>query len=110
MPKSFARTFLKGRIGCFGVNLKVDALTVPAFRILLGARRGADKTRLGAVAGTLPATAMPAFIVDLLRDFQDGRAPGEPFADYFDRRAMVHVQSIVEKHAPARLETPTAAG
>lgn len=89
-----------GAIGMFGVNTKVGEATVPGFRILLGARRGAGHTRFGSVAGALPADAVPAFIVDLLRDFQNGRKPGESFADYFDRRALPHFQAIIGRHAP----------
>ncbi len=98
-----------GTIGLFGVAQRAGERLAPAYRVLLGARRGEGRTRLGEVAGTVPARALPAFLVDLLKGFQAGRAPGEAFADYFDRKGMAHFQSVLERHTkvPAYTDDPT---
>ncbi|MEI8243149.1 MAG: sulfurtransferase TusA family protein [bacterium] len=90
-----------GTIGLFGATLRIGERLAPAYRLLLGARRGQGLTRFGTPAGTVPARALPAFLVDLLRDFQSGRKPGEAFADYVDRQGMAHFHTIVKHHAPA---------
>lgn len=90
-----------GTIGLFGAAQRVGERLVPAYRVLLGARRGEELTRLGTFAGAVPARALPAFLADLLRDFQDGRGSGERFADYFDRKGMAHFQSVLERHTQA---------
>ncbi len=87
-----------GTIGLFGAAQRVGERLVPAYRVLLGARRGEGQTRLGAFAGAVPARALPAFLADLLHDFQAGRASNEAFADYFDRQGMRHFQSVLERH------------
>ena len=92
-----------GTIGLFGAAQRVGERLVPAYRVLLGARRGEGRTRLGEFAGAVPARALPAFLVGILRDFQAERRPGEAFADYFDRKGMRHFQSVLELHTKAPL-------
>ncbi len=87
-----------GTIGLFGVAQRVGERLVPSYRVLLGARRGEGRTRLGQAAGTVPARALPAFILELLREFQTGRAPSEAFAEYFDRQGLGHFQTLLERH------------
>ncbi|MFN2352390.1 MAG: sulfurtransferase TusA family protein [Kiritimatiellia bacterium] len=87
-----------GTIGLFGAALRVGERLAPAYRVLLGARRGEGRTRLGAAAGAVPARTLPAFLADLLNDFQAGRTPDESFADYFDRKGMSHFQSVLARH------------
>jgi sulfite reductase (ferredoxin) len=94
-----------GTIGLFGAAQRVGERLVPAYRVLLGARRGEGRTRLGTFAGAVPARALPAFFVELLRDFEAERGPGEAFADYFDRQGMSHFQSLLERHT----QTPSYA-
>lgn len=88
-----------GTIGLFGAAQRVGERLVPAYRVLLGARRGEGRTRLGIFAGVVPAKTLPAFLVALLTDYQAGRAANETFADYFDRKGMGHFQSVLERHA-----------
>ena len=88
-----------GTIGLFGATLRVGERLAPAYRVLLGARRAEGRARLGTPAGIVTARALPAFLSDLLSDFQAGRTPGEPFADYFDRRGLGHFQSVLQRHA-----------
>jgi sulfite reductase (ferredoxin) len=87
-----------GTIGLFGAAQRVGERLAPAYRVLLGARRGEGRTRLGTFAGAVPARALPAFLTDLLRDFQADRRPSEAFADYFDRKGMSHFQSVLARH------------
>lgn len=97
-----------GAIGSFGVAQRVGDRLIPAYRVLLGARRGEGRTRLGTVAGSVPARALPAFLIELLRDYQTGRQPEEIFADYYDRQGMGHFQYILERHTrtPAYADHP----
>lgn len=97
-----------GTIGLFGAAQRAGERLVPAYRVLLGARRGEGRARLGAFTGAVPARALPAFLADLLRDFQTGHASNEAFADYFDRKGMSHFQSVLERHTqvPAYADDP----
>lgn len=91
-----------GTIGLFGAALRVGERLVPAYRLLLGARRGVDKTRLGiSTGGSIPARGLPAFLADLLGDFQTNRKASESFADYFDRRGMAYFHTVQERHLQA---------
>ncbi len=94
-----------GSIGLFGSAQRVGARLLPAYRVLLGARRSEARVRLGEVIGTVPARALPAFLVDLLRDFQSARLPGETFTNYFERKSKPHFQLILERHAQVPLAT-----
>jgi len=97
-----------GTIGLFGQALRVGARLVPAYRVLLGARTGAGRTRLGVGVATVAARALPAALVSLLHDFQSGRTPDEAFADYFDRRGPAHFEQLLAPHTrvPTREENP----
>ncbi|MGD9874351.1 MAG: sulfurtransferase TusA family protein [Kiritimatiellia bacterium] len=88
-----------GTIGLFGATQRSEERLVPAYRILLGSRRGEGRARLGESAGAVPARALPALLKDLLLDFQNQRKPEEPFADYFDRKGMSHFQRLIAEHA-----------
>ncbi len=87
-----------GTIGLFGVAQRAGERLVPAYRVLLGARRGEGRTRLGTCTGTVAARALPAFLADLLTGYQAERAADEPFADYVDRFGMDHFQPVLERH------------
>lgn len=90
-----------GTIGLFGVAQRMGERLVPAYRALLGARRAQGRARLGEPAGSVPARKLPAFLVDLLLDFERGRTPGEMFAEYFDRMGLSHFQSLLGHHSKA---------
>ena len=87
-----------GTIGLFGQALRVGTRLVPAYRVLLGARIGAGRTRLGTGLATIAARALPAAFVSLLRDFEAGRENDEAFADYFDRQGQTHFERLLEPH------------
>ncbi len=87
-----------GTIGLFGAAQRVGARLLPAYRMLLGARRGEGRTRLGEFAGLVPARRLPAMLTDLLLDFQNGCDAEESFADYFDRKGMGYFQALLERH------------
>ena len=87
-----------GTIGLFGQALRAGTRLVPAYRVLLGARRGAGDTRLGTGIATLSARALPAALVSLLADFQAGRKPDEAFAGYFDRQGQAHFEQLLAPH------------
>lgn len=87
-----------GTIGLFGQALRVGTRLVPAYRVLLGARLGAERTRLGTGRATIAARALPAALVSLLADFQAGREPDEAFAGYFDRKGQAHFEQLLVPH------------
>jgi sulfite reductase (ferredoxin) len=88
-----------GAIGLFGAALRKGDRLVPAYRVLLGARRSEGRARLGESVGTIPARALPAFLVDLLREFEAARRPGEALTELFDRQGLDHFKPILERHA-----------
>lgn len=98
-----------GTIGCAGALLRQGDHAAPVYRVLLGARRGEGRTRLGSGVGTVPAKALPGLLVALVRDYRDGRVPGgEPFAEYYDRRGADYFKSLLAPHAvlPAYDDNP----
>ncbi|MBM4163343.1 MAG: nitrite/sulfite reductase [Lentisphaerae bacterium] len=98
-----------GTIGLFGAAQRIGERLIPAYRVLVGARRGEGRTRLGTLAGAVPARALPAFLADVLRDYEADHASNESFADAFDRKGMRHFQTILERHThvPTDTDDPT---
>jgi sulfite reductase (ferredoxin) len=97
-----------GTVGLFGQALRVDSRLVPAYRVLLGARTGVGRTRVGTSIGIFAARAVPAALVSLLEDFQAGRKNGEALADYFDRKGQPYFEQLLTPHTavPAYHEAP----
>jgi sulfite reductase (ferredoxin) len=97
-----------GTIGLFGVAQREEGRLVPTYKITLGARRGEGKTRLSENAGFVPARAMPRFMLDLLKDFQENCDEVEAFADYYDRKGVEHFKQLIERHSrvPSYEENP----
>lgn len=98
-----------GTIGLFGVAIRAHERLAPGYRVLLGARRGERKTRLGKPVGSVPARALPAYLADLLKEFQDHRQPGEPLSDYYDRLGHAHFVAGLERFSrlPAHADDPS---
>jgi sulfite reductase (ferredoxin) len=88
-----------GTIGLFGVALRAHERLVPGYRVLLGARRGEGRTRLGRPIGSVPARALPEFLAELLADFQSNRSAGENLSDYYDREGPDFFTAMLERHA-----------
>lgn len=86
-------------VGFIGAAQRADNRLVPSYRVVLGGRDEATTIRLGTEAGLLPARALPAFLVTLLRDFTAGRTGEEPFGAYYDRKGIAHFQAIVAQHS-----------
>ncbi len=85
-----------GTVGLSGVADRVQGRLVPSYEVLLGARRGEGRTRLGSSVGVVPARALPDFMRALFRDYTKNRHPDEPFADYYDRRGQTHFTVLLE--------------
>ncbi len=88
-----------GMIGFFGVAHRSGERLVPCYGITLGGRCGTDGARLGTFVGKVPAAALPACVLDIARDFGTGRARGESFLKYFDRRGQAYFKAMVDRHA-----------
>jgi sulfite reductase (ferredoxin) len=88
-----------GTIGLLGAAQRVGARLMPAYRVSLGARRGLGRVRFGKTLGAVPAKALPAFVVEVVRDFERGRKAGEVFADYFERQGMDHFRPLLGRYA-----------
>ncbi|MFO7534907.1 MAG: sulfurtransferase TusA family protein [Kiritimatiellia bacterium] len=87
-----------GTIGLFGVALRAYERLVPGYRVLLGARRGEGRTRLGRPIGSVAARALPDFLAELLADFQSNRSAGESLSDYYDREGPEFFTAMLERH------------
>jgi sulfite reductase beta subunit-like hemoprotein len=88
-----------GTIGLMGAVQRVGERMIPTYRVSLGARRGLGRVRFGKTVGTVPAKALPMFIVEVVRDFERGRGAGEVFADYYERLGADHFRSMLERYA-----------
>lgn len=88
-----------GTIGLLGSAQRVGERLMPAYRVSLGARRGLERVRFGKTLGTVPAKALPAFLVDVVKDYEQGRGKGELFAEYFERQGMDHFRPLLGRYA-----------
>lgn len=88
-----------GTIGLMGSLQRVGERMVPMYRVSLGARRGLGRVRFGKTLGTVPAKALPSFLVELVRDFERKRIAGELFADYYERLGVDHFRALLERYA-----------
>ncbi len=97
-----------GPIGLFGVAQRSDNRLVPAYKVVLGARREEAQRHLGETVGTVPAKALPGFLLELAREFQAGRAKNESFVDHFERLGLEHFRNLARRHAtvPAYAKNP----
>jgi sulfite reductase (ferredoxin) len=88
-------------IGFFGVAQRNRDRLVPSYRVVVGARNDAHAVRLAEEAGTVPARALPGFLVELARDFKENRAGKESFIQYFERKGLDHFRDLTRRHAQA---------
>ncbi|MFA5043908.1 MAG: sulfurtransferase TusA family protein [Kiritimatiellia bacterium] len=88
-------------IGFFGVAQRHHERLAPSYRVVMGARDDAHAVRLAEEVGTVPARALPGFLVDLARDFKENRTAREPFIQYFERQGLNHFQDLTRRHAQA---------
>ncbi|MCX7009708.1 MAG: hypothetical protein NTY53_21110, partial [Kiritimatiellaeota bacterium] len=79
-------------IGFFGVA---------QYRVVMGARDDAHAVRLAEEAGTIPARALPGFLVELALDFKGNRAGKEEFIQYFEKKGLDHFRDLTRRHAQA---------
>ena len=86
-------------IGFFGVAQRSGNRLVPSYRVVVGARDDAHAVRLAEEAGTVPARALPGFLVELARDFKENRAGKETFIQYFERKGLNHFRDLTRRHA-----------
>jgi sulfite reductase (ferredoxin) len=90
-----------GTVGLAGCFVRAGGRPAPAYRVLLGARRGQGRTRFGEDAGLVPAGSLPAFLLDLVRAFRARRLEGEAFSDCYDRLRPAFFRALVARHAVA---------
>ncbi len=85
------------QIGLYGVAKRVDGRLVPHYVVQLGGRLGVGRTRLAAGRWTIPARAVPGFLVDFLKDFA---ASGERDLDRFlDAQGAALADRLTARHA-----------
>ncbi len=75
-------------IGLFGVVKRVDNRLVPFYKLLLGGRKEAEKTRLAREVGLIPAKAVPAFLRDFLGKLENLLENGATEAELLDSAGM----------------------
>jgi ferredoxin-nitrite reductase/sulfite reductase (ferredoxin) len=89
-----------GAVGLCGMSLRAgDGAPAPAYRVLMGARRGEGRVRFGTSVGNVPACALPAFLVAVARDFRGQRGAGETLEAYCERRGLDPFRALVARHA-----------
>ncbi len=96
-------------IGMFGTAQRNEGHLVPAYRIVVGARNDIAKARFGELIGTVPARALPDFVIDMARNYEANRnSEDESFIDFFERQDIEQFKSIVQKHAniPSYTDAP----
>ena len=96
-------------VGLFGSALRYGDRLLPAYKVVLGARVEETGPRLGQALGIVPGRALPAFLVDLVRDYESGREGDETFAAYFSRKGTEHFEGLVGRRAtpPDYADDPT---
>ncbi len=87
-----------GDIGLFGSARRVSGRLVPRYNILAGARRGAGRTRFGALLGGVPARAVPDLLVEMLQQFSRERRPGEAYAEFVERLGIDPLRELVLRY------------
>ncbi|MDP6524146.1 MAG: Mov34/MPN/PAD-1 family protein [Kiritimatiellia bacterium] len=85
-------------IGFHGVTQRKGGRLVPSYRVSLGAQHVEPEARLSSDMGAVPARALPAFLVDLLKEFQAGQQDREGFACFYDRMGGEHFKALVKRH------------
>ncbi len=84
-----------GTIGLAGVAHRVGNHIAPAYRVLLGGRRGETAARLAEPAGLIPARMLGKALSALLTDFERQRRSDEAFADFCDRESPGHFKELL---------------
>jgi sulfite reductase beta subunit-like hemoprotein len=72
-------------IGFFGAERRAHGQSAPGYQMLLGGYVGQEKIHFGDKALRLPAKNAPEAVVRVVRQFADGRQPGETFRTWLDR-------------------------
>lgn len=97
-----------GAIGLCGAVLRHEDRSLPAYRISLGGAVAGTSAVFGKPIGIVPARAVPAALVALLRDGVEHRCPGESFMAYVGRQSPPHFAALLEPHriVPSYAENP----
>ena len=96
-------------IGMFGTAQRNEGHLVPAYRIVVGARNDIEKARFGELIGTVPARALPDFVVDMAKNYEANRnSKFESFVEFFERQDIESFKSIAKKHEniPSYIDAP----
>jgi sulfite reductase (ferredoxin) len=99
-----------GTIGLCGLLLRTDGGPVPGYRVLLGARRCEGQARFGTGVGNVPADALPAFLVELVREFRDTRGARETLSATCARRGLDPFRALTARHASVPSAVPPEGG
>jgi hypothetical protein len=83
---------------------------VPGYRVLLGARRCEGQARFGTGVGNVPADALPAFLVELVREFRDTRGARETLSATCARRGLDPFRALTARHASVPSAVPPEGG
>ena len=86
-----------GLISFSGMVKKAYGRSVPFYRIYLGGKRDAEKTRLAEPQGSAPARSIPQLTADFISALHT--APGQNVYDYVCTSGKVLMKQLVEKYA-----------
>ena len=83
-------------IGLFGGARRQDEKHIPGYQVVLGGAHHVNDTHFAELFGFVPTKAVPEFLVNLLKGYNDERQESDSFADYLDRKGM---EALAKEHA-----------
>lgn len=88
-----------GNIALNGLVRKVDNRPVPFYKLLLGGRKDAEKTKLAQESGIIPGRNVPAFLKDFLRKAYEELKENEDIYKFLDEKGQNLAAGIIKKYS-----------
>ena len=86
-------------IGLNGVARRVDGVSRPHYRLLLGARRGTASPGFAKEAAVVDAEALPGTVVRLVQAYAQNRLPDEAFTAFIERAGAAVADALGTQRA-----------
>jgi len=84
-------------LGFAGKLQKIGGNIEPLYEVSVAGRCDSQKVRMGLPLGQIPAKAVPGFVIQIARDFEEHRLEGELFHDYMDRMDLTWVKDKIRE-------------
>ncbi len=90
-------------LGFFGAAKRTEEGLMPTYRVVVGGRHDQELARLARPYDSVPAKALPGFILKLLQEYEKHRGEGEALIDFLDHQADSFIPELIAKfnHLPA---------